>query len=208
MFWQRFVALCNAAGKSPNAVTAELGFSTGTATVWKNGATPRNPTLRKIADYFGVPVSALTTDASPPEITEDYVSFPVIGEVAAGYDHCAFEDWSGERIDVPRSWLRGRGREDFFALRVIGDSMFPQYQDGDVVLVLRQDTMDRSGQIGVVVYDDDNATLKRVDYVAGEDWMRLSPVNPSFPPVTVRDERLEHCRVLGIPKYLIREIQD
>jgi SOS-response transcriptional repressor LexA len=66
--------------------------------------------------------------------------------------------------------------------------------------------MNHSGQIGVVVYDDDKATLKRVEYVMGEDWMKLSPINPQFPPVIVRDEALEHCRVLGIPKLVIRKI--
>ena len=85
--------------------------------------------------------------------------------------------------------------------------MYPTYQDGDLVLVLKQSTMDHSGQIGVVIYDDDKATLKRIEYVMGENWMRLIPINTQYPPVTIRDERLEHCRVLGIPKKLIRNIE-
>jgi SOS-response transcriptional repressor LexA/transcriptional regulator with XRE-family HTH domain len=143
-----------------------------------------------------------------PGITDDFVTFPVLGDVAAGYGHMAVEDWTGDRIDVPASWLHGRHPEDYFVLRVSGDSMYPIYQDGDLVLVLRQDTMDHSGQIGVVIYDDDKATLKRVEYVMGEDWMKLSPINPQYPPITITDERLEHCRVLGMPKYLVREIEN
>ena len=146
--------------------------------------------------------------APTPAVTEDVVTFPVLGEVAAGYDHIAYEDWSGATVDVPKSWLRGRNRDDYFTLRVTGDSMYPEYQDGDIVLVLKQSTMNRSGQIGVVMYDDDKATLKRVEYVIGEDWMKLSPTNPMYAPVMVRDELLEHCRVLGIPKYVIREVKD
>lgn len=148
----------------------------------------------------------VSTRQNRPNVTADFVSFPVMGEVAAGYDHYAVQDWTEGNIDIPASWLRGRPREDYFVLRVCGQSMFPAYQDGDIVLVLKQSTMDHSGQIGVVIYDDDKATLKRVEYVMGEDWMKLSPINPQFPPIMVTDERLEHCRVLGIPKMLVRKV--
>ena len=146
------------------------------------------------------------TDMNQPTVVSNYVTFPIIGEVAAGYEHFADESWTDGNIDIPETWLKGRPKEDFFVLRVCGDSMFPMYQEGDVVLVLKQSTMNHSGEIGVVVYDDDKATLKRVEYVMGEDWMKLSPVNPQFPPITIRNEALEHCRVLGIPKMLIRSI--
>ena len=84
--------------------------------------------------------------------------------------------------------------------------MYPDYQDGDYVLVLRQDTMDRSGQVGVVIYGDENATLKRIEYAQGENWFTMRPINPQFPPVTIRDEALEHCTVLGVAKMVIREL--
>lgn len=141
-----------------------------------------------------------------PEIAEDVVSFPVVGGVAAGYDHVAYEDWSGDRVEIPRSYLHGRAKEDYFVLRVEGDSMYPDFQSGDHVLVLRQSTMDRSGQVGVVIYDDESATLKRIEYATGEDWMILRPINPMFAPVRIEGEALEHCRVLGIAKMVIREI--
>ena len=59
MFWENFVELCNKKGESPNKVCATLGYSTATATKWKNGAQPRSTTIMKIADYFGVPVQKL-----------------------------------------------------------------------------------------------------------------------------------------------------
>ena len=168
---------------------------------------PSFETLLKLAEALDCSVAdILGEERKAPEITADFVSFPVMGEVAAGYDHYAVQDWTEGNIDIPASWLHGRPREDFFVLRVCGQSMFPTYQDGDIVLVLKQSTMDHSGQIGVVIYDDDKATLKRVEYVMGEDWMKLSPINPQFPPIMVTDERLEHCRVLGIPKMLVRKV--
>ena len=136
----------------------------------------------------------------------DVISFPVIGGVAAGYNYIAYEDWTGDSVDIPRSYLHGREPKDYFVLRVEGDSMYPDYQDGDHVLVFRQSTMDRSGQVGVVVYGDEHATLKRVEYVPGEDWVKLCPVNPQYPPVTIRDEELTHCTVLGVAKLVVREV--
>ncbi|MBP3667413.1 MAG: helix-turn-helix transcriptional regulator [Clostridia bacterium] len=59
MFWETFVSLCTVKGISPNGACAELGLSNATATKWKNGATPRNNTLKKVADYFGVSVDYL-----------------------------------------------------------------------------------------------------------------------------------------------------
>ena len=59
MFWNRFVALCAEKGKKPNPVAKELGFSSGSVTSWKQGSTPHDTTLQKIADYFGVTVAYL-----------------------------------------------------------------------------------------------------------------------------------------------------
>ena len=142
-----------------------------------------------------------------PEVTEDTVIFPVIGEIAAGYDYPAYEDWSGETVEIPKSYLHGRSRDDFFVLSVKGDSMYPQYMDGDKVLILKQSTMNRSGEIGAIIYDGDMATLKKIEYVDGEDWVKLIPINPEYTPKTIRNEDLEQCHVLGIPRLLVREIE-
>ena len=146
-------------------------------------------------------------DKTPaPGITEDYTTFPVIGEIAAGYEHIAIEDWEGDTVNIPNDYLKGRRPDDFFVLRVKGNSMFPAYQDGDKVLVLKQSTLNYSGQVGVVLYNGEYGTLKKVEYVPGEDWMRMVPINPSHPPVLIEGIDLEQCRILGIPKLLIREI--
>lgn len=168
--------------------------------------------MQTFADALGTSIEYLMgwteeTKQNKPSVSENFVTFPIIGEVAAHYGLFLNEDWTNGNIDIPESWLKGHKREEFFVLRISGDSMYPMYQEGDLVLVFRQTTMNHSGEIGVVVYDDDKATLKRVEYVSGENWMKLSPINPQFPPVVIRGEALEHCRVLGIPKMLIRNIE-
>ena len=152
------------------------------------------------------PAALMGMTENAPMISEQNIAFEIIGDIAAGYNHFAeYEDELGQ-VDIPVSWLRGRQKTDYFVLRVSGDSMFPTYQDGDIVLVLKQRVMDYSGQIGVVLYDDNKATLKRVEFVQGESWLKLVPVNPQFPPITIRDELLDHCEILGIPRILVRRI--
>ena len=141
-----------------------------------------------------------------PTITEDTVTFPVITSVAAHYDGVSIdESAAGEKIEVPRAYLKGRKAEDFCAMRVRGDSMYPAFQNGDIVLVLRQSTMNHSGEIGVISYGDDEMTIKRINYVDGEDWLKLVPLNPAYPPRRIEGVDLESCHIIGIPQVLIRE---
>lgn len=143
----------------------------------------------------------------PPTTTGDFVTFPVMGEIAAGYDNLATEDWDRETVTIFSEYLKGRPESDYFVLEVKGDSMFPEYRNGDKVLILKQSTLDYSGQVGAVIYDDTHATLKKVEYKTGEDWMNLVPVNPSVQTQRIEGEALEHCKVLGVPRLLIREIK-
>ena len=134
------------------------------------------------------------------------MTFPVIGEVAAHYGGYGEEDWTNGEAEIPESWLKGRDRSEFFVLRVSGDSMYPDYQDGDIVLVHSQPELDRNGQIAVVRYNAVNATLKRVDHGAG--YVKLYPINPQFAPLTIRGNDLHSAEfaILGIPKMVIRNI--
>ena len=217
-----------------NDLAKALGVSRSAIGMYESGKRePDFETLEAIADYFNVSMDYLhgksnyaiqgqTTQFTPKDNSlvfknkvtfpppydnlNDNVTFPVIGEVAAGYDFPAIEDWDGETVDIPRSYLNGRNHDNFFVLRVKGDSMYPDFQDGDKVLVLKQSTLNYSGQVGVVLYDGELATLKKVEYKMGEDWMRFVAINPTYPPKLIENEDLELCRVLGIPKMLIREI--
>lgn len=196
--------------RTPSDIVNLLGVSKSTVSSWRNGEKmPRMDKIEALANYFGCLKSDLIEQKSlrAPEVTEDTVIFPVIGEIAAGYDYPAYEDWSGDTVEIPKSYLHGRSRDDFFVLSIKGDSMYPQYMDGDRVLILKQSTMNRSGEIGAIIYDGDMATLKKIEYVDGEDWVKLIPINPEYTPKTIRNEDLEQCHVLGIPRLLVREIE-
>lgn len=57
MFYDKFLELCNQKNKAPSVVADELGFARSSITKWKSGATLRSANLKRVADYFGVPVS-------------------------------------------------------------------------------------------------------------------------------------------------------
>lgn len=54
MFFDQYEMLCRKAKKSPNGVAKEIGFSSASVTQWKNGAAPREDTLKLICEYFKV----------------------------------------------------------------------------------------------------------------------------------------------------------
>ena len=186
--------------------------------------TPTLPMLRKLAKGLNLSINDLfamvddidvvlndgefSSKFPPPTATDDFVTFPVTGEIAAGYDSIALEEWEGDTTDIPTSLLRGRNPEEYFVLRVKGDSMYPAYMEDDKVLILKQSTLNYSGQVGAVLYDGELATLKKVEFVKGEDWMKLIAINPNVPPKKIEGSELERCEIIGIPKLLIRDIEN
>lgn len=153
-----------------------------------------------------VPMERHPVQLKNPTITADTVTLPVIGNIAAGYNEIALEDWSGETVEVPLSYLKGRNKNEFIVLKVHGDSMFPEYHNGDKVVILKQASLPRSGSIGAVLYDGETATLKRIEFY--ENKIKLIPLNPTFPPKTISGPDCEQVHIIGIPKVLIREIEE
>lgn len=73
MFWEFFCDLCTSIGKKPNTVCRELGFSSATATHWKNGTIPNGEALIKLSKYFGVSTDWMLglSDLPAPDVPED-----------------------------------------------------------------------------------------------------------------------------------------
>lgn len=59
MFYDRLLELCEHQGISLNKLCRDVGLSHGAPAKWRNGALPRNSTIKKIADYFKVDTAYL-----------------------------------------------------------------------------------------------------------------------------------------------------
>ena len=176
-----------------------------------SGTTKKIPidAVQAISKAVGVPAEYILGWENPnkylsPTITDDVVTFPVLGRIAAGYEEVAIEDWSGGVIDIPKKYLKGRNKNDFFVLEVHGNSMYPLYHEKDKVLILKQNYIEKNGDVGAVIYDGECATLKRVDVF--DDMVKLSPVNPEYQPKELKGADMETYHILGVPRLLVREI--
>ena len=76
-----------------------------------------------------------------------------------------------------------QARKADFALYVRGDSMEPNYYDGDIVFVKEQPYID-NGQIGIFIYDNETYIKK---YSIKEDGVYLISLNKKYPPIKIEE---------------------
>jgi DNA (cytosine-5)-methyltransferase 1 len=106
------------------------------------------------------------------------VQIPILGKIAAGLPIEAIES-SEEFVKISRPQLKNH--EDYYALKVEGDSMIDDgIFDGDIVVIKKQSVAE-NGQTVVAIIDDNQATLKRI--YREKDLFRLQPRNPSMEPL-------------------------
>ena len=202
-----------ALGLTQTELGAKLGVQKNAVSKWECGRVDDIPSskIKAMAQLFNVPPSYLIDDNSyftPPTVTDDVTTFYIQTSVAAHYNAISDDETlEGDKVEVPTSYLCSRPPEDYCAMRVKGNSMYPQFHDGDVVIVLKQATLNHSGQIGVICYGDEQMTIKRINYVDGENWLELVPLNPEFPPKRIEGADLEQCKVIGLPRILIRHFE-
>lgn len=163
---------------------------------------PRLDTVQAIEQALGISPSALASNVYE---AGELLVYEEIGTVTAGYNGTIDEIPTGRKIEIPASMISGGHKDDYFVLRVKGDSMYPRLLDGDTILCKRCESVD-SGSLAVILYDGDEATVKKVNYVNGEDWLELVPFNPEYPTKRIEGVDLEQCRVLGLVIKLIRDL--
>lgn len=102
-------------------------------------------------------------------------SIPLLGVVKAGYDLLAEENLLGYvETDL-------KNPDEHFALKVRGNSMEPVLFEDDIVIVHQQNDIE-SGQVAVVLIDDE-ATVKKV--VKYDKYIELVAYNSYYPPKRV-----------------------
>ena len=208
MFWRKFIFLCEEKNKSPSAVCLELGFSTTMATKWKNGSVPRDTTLLKIAEYFGVSVDyILGKEERPPNISETVPleqnklrMVPLFETVSAGFGAYASEDIQDY---MPVYFHNPSEAAQTLCIKVRGDSMYPKIEDGDIIQVHKQESVD-DGCIAVVLLDGDEGLVKKVQY--RPDGVDLISINPMYSPMRFEGVEARRVRVVGLVTQVIKGI--
>ncbi|MEU2003153.1 transcriptional repressor LexA [Rhodococcus sp. NPDC019627] len=118
-------------------------------------------------------VRPFLTEAKQGRSSDNNVTVPVVGDIAAGTPILA-EEHADETLTLPRELV---GSGTVFGLRVRGESMIDAaICDGDVVVVRRQDEA-HSGEI-VAAMIDGEATVKVLRRRDGHVF--LEPRNPAY----------------------------
>ena len=162
---------------------------------------------KKIANYFGVTPEYLysgetifESNVVPISLPKNTVNIPVLGSIPAGMPVEAVENII-EWIDITEEWTHGE--RQYFGLKVKGDSMFPEYLEGDTVIIRKQPCCE-SGDDCAVMVNDTEATLKKVHKC--EDGLELEAINPMYgrKKFTMEEVKYLPVSILGVVVELRR----
>ena len=197
---KRFVQARKKLGITQTDLAERMDVSQGAVSAWERGERdPGSDMVAKMAEVLGVSADWLlgaSEDMGQPRANR----VPVLGRIPAGIPIDAIEDiidWE----DIPASWLAG-GRE-YFALKVHGDSMYPEYRSGDVLILRKTETCETGDDCAVMV-NGDEATFKRIRLT--DSGMILQPLNPAYDPIAFTAEQVAALpvRILGVVEEMRR----
>ena len=174
-----------------------LGISQATLSSWENGKyEPDINQLRELSKIFDTSIDYIVGNSPAGR------PVPVLGTIPAGVPLEAIEDVL-DYEELPESMFSG-GRE-YFALKIKGDSMIPRYEDGDVVILRKQDSCE-SGQDCAVLVNGNDATFKRVRM--NEKTLTLQPLNPAYEPMVYTTKEVADLpvRILGVAVEIRRTV--
>ena len=191
--------------KSLGMSAEELGYLIGKnpATIYryekgdieKLPSTILGPLAKALKCSAGELIAGADTEAPTPA-QDKAVLIPVFGYVVAGVPISAVQDILGyEEISKDLS-LTG----EFFALRIKGDSMEPQFFEGDIVIVRQQSDVD-DNDIAIVLVNGDEATVKQIK--KSDAGITLIGFNvPVYPPHFYSNKDIEELPVSIIGKVV------
>ena len=191
----RYMKLNN---KDRNDVSRDLNIPYSTVTDWCNGNIyPRIDKIEMLANYFEIKKSDLIEGK---KLAGDKI--PVLGVVKAGYDYLAEENVIGY-VTVNDSSLKN---EDFFALKVKGDSMVPDIYENDIAIIKKQNDFE-NGDYVVALINGEEATIKR-GYKT-DTGLLLQPVNSSFEPLIFNKYEINNIpvKIIGVVYNITRSFK-
>jgi len=161
--------------------------------------------LRLIEPDEGHDVEPVEPEVPSRREARDVLRIPLVGRIAAGKPVPipeASADFSlfDETVELAYSMLSDP--TEIYALQVQGQSMIDALiDDGDIVLMRRQDYADNGDMVAALLLDSNETTLKRI--YREKDRIRLQPANPTMEPIYVDPDNV---RVQGKVVMVIRDL--
>lgn len=184
-------------GLTQTELGEKLGVKTNAVSKWECGRVEDIPMskVKAMSVLFDVPPSFLIDDeqlpsnATPLDV-QSFHRIPILGRIAAGLPLYAEQNIEGYTLtDL-------NGGAEYFALRVKGDSMnAARIQEGDVLIVRRQEEVE-NGEVAIVMVGDDDATVKRFYSTGNTVTLMPQSTNPQH-QAQMYDLRKTKIKVLG-----------
>ena len=174
--------------KSPSTVHFHLKRLEEAGVIEKGAGKGRAITLKKQPQAVPVAPQPVEIDELAPRRRQ----VPILGNVAAGNPILA-----QECIEDYLTFDTGGHDDEYFALRVRGESMLGVGILPDDLVVVHRQNLAQNGQIVVALLGDE-ATVKTLKRKGSEVW--LMPANPDYQPIDGRE-----CTILGRVVAVVRQ---
>lgn len=204
-FSERLSSLIKANDTDINILANKIGIkSKSTIYRYMNGEmAPKVSTVKYLAEIFSVnPVWLMGYDV-PKKRDELYKNEQfnsaivfVYGTIPAGVPMECIEDII-DTEEISSDMLKG-GKQ-YFGLRIKGNSMFPDYLDGDTIILQKVDDCE-SGNECVVMVNGSDGTFKKV--IKNENGIILQPLNSEYQPMFYTNEQIKTLPVKIIGKVV------
>ena len=195
-------------GLSVDELAEKLGKNRATVYRYESSDIEKLPTtvLEPLADALKTTPAYLMgweddkpTDTLTVLPTDKIHMIPVFGSVAAGFGAYA----SSDIIEyIPLYIENDCDVADTICITVKGQSMYPKIEEGDRIIVRRQDSVD-NGRIAVVMIGDE-AVVKRVE--CEKNRLTLISINPEYPPRVIEGKDLEDVRIVGLVQEVMKKL--
>jgi len=194
-------------GLTLKQIADKIGVTEATVQRWESGniKSLRQGRISQLAEILHTTPSVLMGWDDKEDnivILEDikYYEVPRFESIAAGFGMIADSNPIGSDLLPLKSASEA---EETMTVVVRGDSMYPKIEDGDVIAVRKQSSVD-SGTVAAILIDEQDAVVKKVTY--GDDWILLHSFNPEYKDREFRGKDVQRIRVLGRVMKIIKEM--
>ncbi len=133
------------------------------------------------------------------DIDTNMIKIPVYGTIKAGIPIESQTDIT-EYVEIPKDWTKGG--KSFYGIKISGDSMYPKYNEGDIVIFeYIQDFETANGKDCAIMINGSESTFKKV--LLNDQGIVLQPYNMGVYDVMMySNQQIEDLpiKVVGVAK--------
>ena len=179
-----------------------LNVPRSTLACWENNIrTPKLEQIMKIAEFFNTNLNIIYDDfdnGKLVDINSDIIKIPVYGTIKAGVPIESQSDII-DYVEIPKSWTKGDKK--FYGLKISGDSMFPKYNENDIVIFEQNNDVELyHGKDVAVMINGTESTFKKI--LVNEQGIVLQPYNTAYDIMMFTKEQVQQLpiKVVGIAR--------